>query len=396
VTLSQAFGLLVLLAFIAGGIWAYFRLLKFADDPARIIFKTVLTTVLLALYGGFIAPMIWNGYGAVVAIPLAALTGVIIALIWFQHIGNAMARPFENLFTGGSRPPDPEPFFSIARAKRQQQRFDEAIAEIEKQLLLFPDDFKGLMLKAEIQATNLRDLSGATETIERICTAHAVRPRYVAAALSALADWQLQIGRDCDAARNLFQRICDTYPGQPVALDASQRLAHLPTQEAFDAAADRRPITLTEMPKVVIRDPAEVHVKVKAESPDEAIGRLVGHLELHPQDRAAREELAGHYAHHLTDATLAVEQLEWLARQPNQDKKHVVHWLNLIADYHVRPGNDLAAAEAALKRIEQRFPGSPAAIQAGRRKMLLVRELKGNEKGREVSLGSYEKDLGLR
>ena len=120
------------------------------------------------------------------------------------------------------------------------------------------------------------------------------------------------------------------------------------------------------------------------------------HLEVHPQDRAAREELAGLHANHRHDAARAVEQLECLLRQPGHDKQNIVRWLNLVADYHIRLGHDIAAAEAALAKISQRYPGSPAATQAERRKMLLSRELKGNEKSRDIHLGSYEKDLGLR
>ncbi len=397
-TLTQAYGLLLILAMIAGGIWLYVYLLKQSHDPGKILAKTVITIVVLVGAGSVITPMMLaGGYSAAFGgIPAAAATGLIIAIIWREHITNLMARPFESLFTGGSAPPDPEPFFSVARAKRQQQLFAEAIEEIELQLERFPNDFKGLMLLAEIQALNQHNLSGAAETIERVCAAHAESPRHVASALTALADWQLQIARDSEAARALFERVRDTFPNHPVATDASQRLAHLPSQDMLDEKLERRPITLTEMPRVVIRDPSEVKIELKAETPEEGIDRLVLHLELHPRDRAAREELAGFYANHLRDANLAVGQIECLLGQPGHEKQNIVRWLNLIADYQIRLGNNLAAAEAALERIERKYPGSPAATQAERRKMLLTRELKGNEKGREVTLGPYEKDLGLR
>jgi predicted component of type VI protein secretion system len=37
----------------------------------------------------------------------------------------------------------------------------------------------------------------------------------------------------------------------------------------------------------------------------------------------------------------------------------VVRWLNLLADLQIHCGRDLAAAQAALRRIIERFP-SPA------------------------------------
>jgi tetratricopeptide (TPR) repeat protein len=397
VTLSQAFGLLILLALLAGASWAYVQLLKRSEEPGTIVIKTLITLGMVAGFIFFIAPLVAaGGPSAIGGLLITLVLSLIVAILWRHHIIELILRPFTTLFTGGSQPPDPAPFFSIARAKRQQQLFDEAIEEIHHQLERFPDDYSGLMLLAEIQAVNLHDLSGAAETVERVCAAHADRPRQVAGALSTLADWRLQIAHDRDAALALFERIRDTFPNHPVAMDATQRIAHLPAQEMLDQQGQLRTITLKETPKAVIRDRSEVKVELKTETPDEAIARLVGQLEVHPQDRSAREELAGLYAGHLHDASLAVEQLELLLKQPGHEKASIVRWLNLMADYHIRIGSDLKSAEAVLVRIEQRYPGSPAATQASKRKMLLGRELKGNEKSRDVHLGSYERDLGLR
>jgi tetratricopeptide (TPR) repeat protein len=396
VTLSQAFGGFLILCMLAGTGWLFVHLLKLSDDPAKILFKAALTLGIVVLVGVFIGPNLWSQSGALIGIPLSAVAGVVIAILWRQHIGNLMARPFENLFTGGSRPPDPEPFYSIARTRRQQQRFEEAIEEIHAQLERFPDDFEGLLMIAEIQAVDQQNLSGAAETINRVCLAHSGSPGRVFSALCTLADWQLQIAGNRDAALACFERVKAMFPHHPVALDAEQRIAHLPSQEMLDARSSPRTIALKEMPQVVIRDPSEVKVELKAESPDEAIGRLLNQLEVHPQDRTAREELAGLYADHLRDARLAVEQLDLLVKQPGHDKQNVVKWFNRMADYYIQIAGDVESARTALERIERRYPNSPAAAQAGRRKMLLGRELKGNEKGREVSLGSYERDLGLR
>lgn len=387
----------MLLGLIAGGIWLYIYLLRQSVDPARILIKTVITIVLIIGAGLTIVPqMKTGGFNAVFGIFMTLVVGLIIALIWRGHITDLMARPFENLFTGGSRPPDPEPFYSVARTKRQQQRFDEAIDEIGLQLEQFPEDFNGLMFMAEIQAVNLHNLTGATETIDRICRAHADAPGKIFGALTALADWQLQIGRNRDAALAAFERVCKLFPDHPVATEALQRIAHLPNQEMLDYQDGPRTIELKRMPQVVIRERSDVKVEVKEESPDDAIGRLVNHLEMHPQDRASREELAGLYANHLRDAAPAAGQLEMLIRQPGHDRKNVVKWLNRLADYHLQIDGDLPAAERALQRIEQRFPKTPAAEMAARRRATLALELKGNEKSRDVKLGSYERDMGLR
>lgn len=230
-----ALGWMILLATIAGGIWLYLSLLKQSADPRRILVKTALTLVVLVI-ACLIIPLIMrieNPFiGAFCGVGSVAATGIMVGLIWCEYLARPLARPFENLFTGGSEPPDPAPVLSIARAKLQQQLFDEAIRELEGQLERYPNDFGCLMFMAEIQALNQHNLSGAAETIERLCAAHADTPRRVARALTALADWQLQSSPDRGAARALFERIRVSFPDHPVAIDAAQRLAHLPPVES--------------------------------------------------------------------------------------------------------------------------------------------------------------------
>ena len=397
-TLKQAFGLVVLLASAGGLVWFYVFLLRRSTDPSRFLAKSALTVVLLVVGGyGIARLMLAGGYiAAFGGIPATAVLGIILTIIWGGDIAGLFARPFENLFTGGGDPPDPEPFYSIARAKRQRQEFDGAVEEIHVQLERFPNDFTGLMMLAEIQAENQHNLTGARGTVERIVAANAANPRNCAIALNSLADWHLRLDRDREAALQCFERIRDTFPGHQVAMEATQRIAHLPPQEMLDQQAERRKITLTEQPRTGIRNPSEIQMERPEETTDEAVARLTGHLELHPQDRDAREELAARYAEDLREIAPAIEQLEFLLRQPGQDRGNMVRWLNTMADYHIRIAADVKSAEAALDRIMKKYPKSPAAEQAGRRRMLLGRELKGKEKSRDVGLGSYERDMGLR
>lgn len=396
-TLNQAIGLLTLLGLFAAGIITYVYVLKKSHSPGLILFKTGLTVVIVIGFGGVITRMMLaGGYTAIAGIFVTLTGSAIVAIIWREHLTNLVARPFESLFTGGDAPPEPEAFYSIARTKRQQQRFDEAIEEIHEQLERFPDDFTGLMMLAEIQAVDQHNLSGAAGTVERILATQPDKPRNCAIGLNALADWHLSIGHDREAARRCLERVLERFPKHTVAMEAEQRLAHLPTDEFLEQQTERRRIVLTEHPKTVIRNRSDVKLERTEEPPDEAIARLVGHLELHPKDRDAREELAVLYAHAMRDVPLAVEQLEFLLRQAGQNRQYAVKCLNLLADFQIKVAGDLKAAEAALDRIIKKYPGSPAAEQAGRRRMLLGRELKGNEKSRDVSLGSYERDMGLR
>lgn len=388
----------MILATIAGAIWLYFFILKKAEEPKVIIVKTIVSFAVVVGFGVMIGPvMAKGGYGAAFfGVPAAAVGGLILAILWRGHVTNMFAQPFVNLFTGGETPPDPEPFYSIARTKRRNQEYEAAIRLIEDQLEIFPDDFKGLMMVAEIQAVDQQNLSGAAETIELVCKSQMERPRNFATALNALADWHLKVYRDREAALNCFERIRNTFPKNKVAMEASQRIAHLPSQEMLDGSVERRRIVLKEQPKVGLRNPSIAEIDVIQESPDDTIARLEGQLEIHPMDMEAREELATLYAEHLRDLQTAIEHLEFLVRQPQHDKQGKVKLLNRMTDLYVRCGDDLAAAEKPLDRIIQTYPESPMAAQASRRKMLLKKEFQGKEKNRDVHLGSYKRDLGLR
>jgi hypothetical protein len=76
--------------------------------------------------------------------------------------------------------------------------------------------------------------------------------------------------------------------------------------------------------------------------------------------------------------------------------RQTVRWLNLIADLQIRGGENLAAAKAALERLIELFPDSPAANLARNRIELLKLELKAREKSQTVRLGSYEQNIGLK
>jgi len=404
VTFNQFIGLITILTAVAAMVWVFVWALKRADEPRTMLVKALVSVVVLIVAGFLIDRMMrggagsmLSGYGvAIKVVMLGLLVGVINMFLWSGHLANAFAKPFENLFTGGSAEPDPEPFYSIARTKRKHGRSDEAIRLIEEQLESFPDDFNGLMLMAEIQALDQQNLSGASETIDRIVESQTKHPRNAATALNALADWHLQIYRDRDAALACFERIRATFPRHRVAIEAAQRIAHLPSQTLLDDKLERRVITMKERPRVVIRDRSDVIVERHEELPDEAIARLEGQLELHPLDREAREELSRLYAEHSGDLGAATEQLEFLLKQPQLDKHGKVALLHRMADLQVRFGDDLGAAEKPLKRIMSNYPRSPMAEQASRRLMMLKKEFQGKEKNRGVHLGSYEKDLGLR
>ena len=134
-------------------IWLAVRALKRAEDPAKIIFKWVFTIP-------FVLFCIW----------LARLNGAIWAdsssFSWEwscpscgrRTSANGISRPLTSLYDGGTEPPEPKPYYSIAQARRQRREFLQAVVAVREQLAKFPNDFEGVMLLADIQAEDLQDL----------------------------------------------------------------------------------------------------------------------------------------------------------------------------------------------------------------------------------------------
>lgn len=386
---------MIVAAFVVSG-WMLKRSLRNSDDPARLLFKWILTGLIagfLICIGLGIGP---DTYGAV-AIPFAAVAaGVALTYVWAPSIGALVARPFTSMFDGGNEEPDARPLYSIAESRRKQGKYQEAIHEIQSQLARFPTDVTGQMMLAEIQAVHLNDLAAADLTIQRFCHQPGHAPKNSADALTRLADWHLKYAQDTEAARQALEQILERFPDTDLAQAAAQRLAHLGTTGQQVAALDRTAIPLPEgVPYAEWKEHLE-KVAPPAADPDEAAGQLINHLEQHPLDAEVRERLAIIYATQFQRLDLATIELEQMIRHPNQPPRQLARWLNLLADFQIAPGNDAGAAAQTLQRIIDLFPTQAAADLARQRMSRLKLELKKNEKSQVVKLGSYDPYPGKR
>src|SRR5436305_1875122 len=197
--LSIAIGVLMIATVLGTTVWLLIWSLKRSEDPAKLLFKWVLTFVFI---GGLLAIVMKIGFedNSAMLIPgVCAIFGVALGITWAPHWGAIMARPFTAMFDGGSTPPDPKPFYSVAFARRKQGRYEEAVKEIQEQLQRFPDDFTGQIMLAQIQAEDLKDLAGAQQIIQRICNQERHSPAQISGALMQLADWQLKYWQDPDS-----------------------------------------------------------------------------------------------------------------------------------------------------------------------------------------------------
>jgi len=394
--IALSLGSLLVVVVIVG--WVMWRWLKKSEDPGRLIFKWVLSLFVLGVLGLWVAPMVARGgyQAAFMGIPLTAVCGLILAIIWRHEIANLVANPFSALYDGGSAEVDPQAYYSMAEAKRKRGHYTEAVAEIRKQLEKFPTDYTGQLLLAEIQAENLNDLPAAELTIQRFCQQPGHAPRNIAFALNTLADWHLKYALDRDAARADLEQVSTLLPDSEFALLAEQRIGHLASPEHLLSAHDRPRVQLSPGVHNIGLLQSSGHLIPTGTDPAQVAQELVSQLSEHPQDTEAREKLAVLYADHYQRLDLATEQLQQLIEQPNQPARQVVRWLNLLADLQIRHGSGHELVAQTLNQIIERYPDLAAASLARNRLNLLKLELKANAAKAPVKLGEYEQNIGLK
>jgi tetratricopeptide (TPR) repeat protein len=392
---GQVIGLAVFVAVV--GTFVVITVRK-AEDPARMVFKWVLTAIIVAYMVFGVAPTVGQGgYAAAFSgIPLTAVCGLALAIVWRHNLAGLIAKPFGSMYDGGDVPPEHRPAYSVALARQKRGAYLEAIMEIRKQLEMFPTDFEGHILLAQIQAEDLKDLAGAEVTIQRLCAQPGHAQKNIAFALYSMADWHLKLGRDREGARRNLERIVQLLPDTEFSLAAAQRIAHLGGPEMLIDPLERKKFIVSEGDQRLGLRQGPSPVKSPTSDPNELAAEYAKHLELHPLDMDAREELAKVYAEHYGRLDLATDQLEQMIEQPNQPGRLVVRWLNLLADLQIRGGAGYETVSKTLQRIIDRAPNLAAADLARNRLGLLKLELKAGQKTASVRMGSYEQNIGLK
>lgn len=366
-------------------VWTFYRWLSNSEEPRQLIGKWIGTLISVGVI--FLLTRLTPSYASAFAVPgTVTLIGIVIAVIWAPHIGEWVAKPLTSLFDGGDDEIEPAPLYSIAINKMRKGDYLAAAFEIKQQLLKFPDDFKGQHMLAELQAKHLNDLPGAQVTIERLIAQPKHSPQEIASALTELADWHLKYAQDIEAARAALQQTIDRFPDSELAHLASQRIAHLGTTENLLAAHDRPRIAVPRGPErlglmkdqsALVRPPDDPGAQAEA---------WVKHLEANPLDHETREKLAWIYAEHFERLDLALEQMEQLLRDPHQPPRQRVHYLNTIADLHIKFGKNIDAARATLQRIIDLNPTGASAETARHRIDRLPLELRATMQRESIKM----------
>jgi outer membrane protein assembly factor BamD (BamD/ComL family) len=356
------------------------------SDATRLISRllTTLMGILLVTRGVLEMRAAGNAWPAMRA---ALLLAVIVIFCWGGTIAGWFGGLFSSVFDGGSEQEKAQPLYSMAEAKRKQGKLREAMYEIQAQLEKFPNDFRGQMLLAEIQAEHADDLSGAEATIHRLCSQPKRTPQQIAGALATLADWHLRFDQDVDAARAALQGIVDRFPETELAYNASKRLAHIAeTGSLIESRAPRtivmHPISDIPAHKLNLADVLPVT------DPATEAARLVAHLNTFPNDTEAREQLAKIYVDHYQRLDLATEQMEVLINQPTESPRRIAHWSNILADLQIRSTGHVELAAETLSRLIERFPTQAFSEVARQRLSTLSLEVKRYEQDRVVKFKS--------
>ena len=370
-------------------VWFMVWTVRRAEEPVQMIIKWVITLPVAALC--LLSVSLFGPFGPFVIVGCA----VVLSILWTPHLGAVLVKPLTSALDGGNQPPEPRPLYSMARASQKRGKYTEAVAQIRGQLALFPTDFEGQMLLAEIQAENLQDLQGAELAVQRFCSQPNHAASNIAFALNSLADWHLKFGCDPEAARRALDQISTLLPDTEFSLVAAQRLAHLGNPEMF-LGHDYKKFTVREGSQRLGLVQAVADARPPETDPVQLVADYVKHLEQHPLDFEIRERLAILYVDHYKRLDLAADQLEQLIQQPKAPHKSVVHWLNRMADLQIRSGSDYESIKRTLERVIALAPNLAAAETARRRIELLRLEQKALGTNEAVKLGTYEQNIGLK
>ena len=373
------------------------------NDPVKVIVRWVIT--LMAVFFVFYGPaQSGGGIGLIFVLLLMIPCLVLIGLMWAPAIGNWVASPITNAMTGDSRESYNKPEYGIAIARRKRGRYVEAIEAIDVQLAKYPGNLDGLMLKATIEAENLGDLSAAAATIQETLSDQGQLNYRLPVALNKMAEWQLTIAGDPDAARRTLQQIRTAQPNSQAAQLAAQRLASLDSSEESESAvvdfnesyqklveesAQKDDFTSPlELPKAIELNQQQVHEK--------AFQTCLSRVETHPDSINNREELAALYLGEGKEPAMALKQYEYLLALPGTTIHQKTAWLNKIADIQLKSGESYETISSTLEQIIALDPRAAPAARAQQRISYLPIELRSaNRKTKRLKLGSYDDELGL-
>jgi len=273
-----------------------------------------------------------------------------------------------------AKKPELPPMYARAIAKMKFGKYTEAEWEIIHQLERHQNDFGGWMMLAKLYAEEYRDLPEAEQTVLEICNQPNVTNSDVSVALHKLADWQLQIGDNPDAARRALWAICNRMPGTHLAHMAEVRVRSLPrSREELLEQREHRPIALSPLSDTAQALTQRQHEPMPRERAVALAQQLTARLREEPGDLAIREKLARLLAEELDQLSAGVGHIQWLLRAPETLPAQRAGWLGCIAGWHLQIARDRESARRVLEELVRDYPDSPEA-KFGQRRLKEIAE----------------------
>ncbi len=264
------------------------------------------------------------------------------------------------------------PMYAAAIARMKFGKYSEAEWEIIRQLENCEDDFEGWLMLAELYAKHFNDLAEAEQTVLEICGQPKTTAPQLSIALHRLADWQLQLASDPDAARRALQIICDRLKGSHLARMAQLRINQLPrTSEELREQQVAQTVPLPALGDSLDEEPAPAGSEPDRDKAVKAANACVEKLKQDPNNVPAREKLARILVEGLQQVDQGLEQLGLLLDMPDQPEAKRAEWLGLTAAWHIKHRQDVATGRKVLERLLREFPQTPQAFAARRRLQLL-------------------------
>jgi len=334
--------------------WLLFRVSRTAESEARSDFRSLCFTCL----AGTALPVLWLVWvGGWYTVGFAAL---LIVLPIAGYGRNILRRPKQR------------PMYSRAIARMKFGKYSEAEWEIIRQLEHADTDFNGWLMLAELYAIQFKDIPEAEQIILEICEQPKVTPSQISVAMHKLADWQLAVANDPDAADRALQVIKARLPNSHLARMAELRRNQLPRSRR-ELQEQRQPRHIP-LPALNESTAPDTQAAVSPEQASILINQLTEKLTRNPNNVADRERLARLLAESLGQVDAAIDQLELLARMGDQLDAKRAEWLSLIATWQSKLQQDEPSSLQTLTRIVNEFPTTPQAFAAQRRISLLKAE----------------------
>ena len=329
--------------------------------------------------------LIFFSIGQMGGSPMSTMIGMLMSFIfmimlvglWWSPLIDLLGETF-GIFTGGNRRIEERPIYSPVEALTKRGKYQEALEELERQLSVFPGDVEGTLLLMDLHARHMGETGPAREAVEEWLTDESRSPSAIFRVLAHMADLHLRLDRDRESAAACLERARSLCSGTREEALATQKLAHLGTGEFVRTKKKTARIELREFDRRLgLRQstPAEEEPEHSG-TDDEELAAWLRQLEEHPRDWEARERLAQLYARRQAP-DLALEQLEFLLRLPNQPVRKRVQWYHRMADVHMVSGGGAEAARKCLERVVGLCPGTFHQVQAEKRIRLLGRESRG-------------------